>query len=440
MPIPPPPTPLPPPPSPPPIRDWLAIADFVTYQPSAVLLLGSYITRSSRPGINASVGRPSFRFPTLSIAGELDGLTRVSRLAEAYWWQQARQAAFPALQAAFPVLIIPGMNHGQWAVFDGPPPNEVATYDLAAEITPSAALAAGAAALANFVSAAVGGSAAGAAAVAAAQAASAAFLAPLLAAQVFESSYNLLPPCYDAPPSPSCQVGSPFSEWAQQIIFNTAESSAAGGGAAAFPYHARVADAMHPVADLHPIHLGNITNACAAPTAACTLLASTVTENAYDPLFSQLDVALYPTSPHEVKVKLTSRQNGMLHAGVPPAQAPFNVTDAPPLCAVVNNATFEAALAAAAPATAARYLKRGLPLRFGPDNIGFAGPQFTDGTLQFGLVNESAPFVWVNSTSLPTPIPYFVKLAEGFHYCLLLSPSRAMEWIYVDGLRPLLVQ
>jgi len=55
-------------------------------------------------------------------------------------------------------------------------------------------------------------------------------------------------------------------------------------------------------------------------------------------------------------------------------------------------------------------------------------------------VNASAPFVWVNSTSLPTPIPYFVPLAEGFHYCLLLSPSRALEWIYVDGLRPLLVQ
>ena len=89
---------------------------------------------------------------------------------------------------------------------------------------------------------------------------------------------------------------------------------------------------------------------------------------------------------------------------------------------------------------AARFARKGLPLRFGADSVGFAGPQFTDGALQFQLVNASAPFVWVNSTSLPTPIPYFVPLAEGFHYCLLLSPSRALEWIYVDGLRPLLVQ
>lgn len=396
--------------------------------------------RSNRPGINASDGHASFRFPTLSIGGELDGLTRVSRLAEAFWWQQTRQVNFPALQAAFPVIVIPGMNHGQWAVFDGPAPNEVATYDLEAEITSAQALAAGAAALANYVSAVVGGSATAAAAVAKSQAASATFLAPLLNAQLFESSYNLLPPCYDAPPSPSCQVGSAFSEWAQHIMTNSAESGAEGSDAP-FPYHAVVVDAMHPVADLHPIHLSNITNQCAAPTAACTLLASTVTENTYDPIFSELDVALYPTSPHEVKVKLTSRQNGMLHAGVAPQNAEFNVTDSASLCAVINNATFFSALADAAPATAARYLRRGLPLRFGPDNIGFAGPQFTDGTLQFGLVNDTeGTFVWVNSTSLPTPIPYFVKLAEGFHYCLLMSPSRAMEWIYVDGLRDILVQ
>jgi hypothetical protein len=25
--------------------------------------------------------------------------------------------------------------------------------------------------------------------------------------------------------------------------------------------------------------------------------------------------------------------------------------------------------------------------------------------------------------------------SAGYHYCKLLSPARAMEWIYVDGLR-----
>jgi len=33
-----------------------------------------------------------------------------------------------------------------------------------------------------------------------------------------------------------------------------------------------------------------------------------------------------------------------------------------------------------------------------------------------------------------TPINYPISEAAGFHYCKLLSPFRALEWIYVDSL------
>jgi len=33
-----------------------------------------------------------------------------------------------------------------------------------------------------------------------------------------------------------------------------------------------------------------------------------------------------------------------------------------------------------------------------------------------------------------TPTNYFISAAAGFHYCKLLSPFRAIEWIYVDSL------
>jgi len=33
-----------------------------------------------------------------------------------------------------------------------------------------------------------------------------------------------------------------------------------------------------------------------------------------------------------------------------------------------------------------------------------------------------------------TPTDYFIEAAAGFHYCKLISPFRAMEWMYVDGL------
>lgn len=33
-----------------------------------------------------------------------------------------------------------------------------------------------------------------------------------------------------------------------------------------------------------------------------------------------------------------------------------------------------------------------------------------------------------------TPTDYPIAEARGFHYCKLLSPFRALEWIYVDSL------
>jgi len=36
---------------------------------------------------------------------------------------------------------------------------------------------------------------------------------------------------------------------------------------------------------------------------------------------------------------------------------------------------------------------------------------------------------------MKTPLDYPIAAARGFHYCQLLSPAAAMEWIYIDGLR-----
>ena len=33
-----------------------------------------------------------------------------------------------------------------------------------------------------------------------------------------------------------------------------------------------------------------------------------------------------------------------------------------------------------------------------------------------------------------TPTDYAISAAAGFHYCKLLSPFRALEWIYIDSL------
>jgi len=41
----------------------------------------------------------------------------------------------------------------------------------------------------------------------------------------------------------------------------------------------------------------------------------------------------------------------------------------------------------------------------------------------------------LESAMMRTPTDYFIKAAAGFHYCKLLSPFRAVEWMTVDGLK-----
>lgn len=370
------------------------------------------------------------------MVGELDGLSRVSRIAEAYWHQQTRVPS-PTRRAAFPVLIVPGMNHGQFADFGANgPPSEVAMYDLPAEVTLAQAQADAASMVALFIASAVGGSAAGSAALAKVQSASAAFLAPLVSSQLLEASSFLIPPCNDDPVTPECLPSCPFSPIAQSLLSGAAGSN----GSSSYTWHMTVLDGMHHVDDLTPIHLPNITNACSSPDASCTLNATTVTQNTYDFLWSDFDVALYPCTAHEMRIKMTSRQNALVHAGVPVNNTNFNVTDLiPDRCAEVNAATFQWALAQAGASTRARYEAKGLPMRFGTDADAWMGPQFTYGSLSYTFVNGSSPFVWVNSTTLRTPLDYFLPETAGFHYCLLLSPARAMEFVYVDGLRSFLL-
>merc|ERR1712083_712693 len=91
----------------------------------------------------------------------------------------------------------------------------------------------------------------------------------------------------------------------------------------------------------------------------------------------------------------------------------------------------------------------GSKIYFGDDIPKSGGPLFLYAHLQFNEVTDvsgekvievAAPMqkteidYWTKHFG-PIPKPSAVPDPGCFHYCKLLSPARAMEWIYVDSLR-----
>lgn len=142
---------------------------------------------------------------------------------------------------------------------------------------------------------------------------------------------------------------------------------------------------------------------------------------------------------------MASRQCTLIQgAGV---ASDFSVDD-PNFCAQTNQKAYEWALANAGKAGADRFSKYGQKYTFGEDLPKSGGPLFLDARLKFE--EETAPggekVIKVSSPMQKTEIDYWKKTFHiprpsavpdpgCFHYCKLLSPARAMEWIYVDSLR-----
>ena len=76
--------------------------------------------------------------PVLTLDGDLDGLLRATRQAEAYYHQVLRpsqqrlqrQSSSPA--SSQPVILLEGLNH--WSISSGPVPSNVKKHDLPAEV------------------------------------------------------------------------------------------------------------------------------------------------------------------------------------------------------------------------------------------------------------------------------------------------------------------
>jgi len=204
-------------------------------------------------------------------------------------------------------------------------------------------------------------------------------------------------------------------------------------------------DAFHEMMDTHPFHLPHIFNTCDKPDASCVLNVTSVTEplhmaGALWPPSS----ASQPLSVYELRTKLKSREAIYTNAKVPGAGPDLDKSTK--VCASINNAAYEWAVEHAEESVRQRFKSKGEPFVVVDDveaTIGITGPEWikdalvykrvTDKTSPTGTHVEIQSWKFVVGNTNGGSVPWFLPV--GMHYCKLLSPARAMEWIYTDSMR-----
>lgn len=417
------------------------------------VLMGSFLGRWNLRGLDDQ-GRSliDYPLPTLTLAGTLDGLARISRFAIGYWLQHTN-AAPASRPERFPVVTIEGACHMQFA--SGAPVPYVAAFDL----LPTAAEAevheqigalvaaflptcrAAAAASANTSASADANASSGTPLIspvlAEAVARSGAWLQPLIDALLMEGYNGFKPACYDTAETnsrsdPCC---TPYSPWIQE----QANSLMAGEPEAPVRFGLSALDSFHRSFTYNPfarppVHVPQITDD-APPGQARQVQVTSVTQALYG-LFTALDTGFFPVAAYSLRCKFNSRQSFWSHGGV--ADPDFTQTDGPSRGQPINEAAFAWTLAAMGEAPRRRFAELGQPMAMQPDTLRPAVGPLWIWSYPIYRYQQQAPqglVYGLSCTVMKTPLDYPIRAASGFHYCQLLSPAAAMEWICIDGLR-----
>jgi len=384
---------------------------------------------------------PSWDYPvtTLTIGAELDGLARPTRLAEASYHARGK--------ADFPVAIVPGMTHMQFA--SGEPPLLVKLRDLKPEVSEDEAHAAVAELVAPFFEKLAGTGAAGEK-LAVRLEATAEFVKPLIAAYELEGSRYFNAPAQVGGSEEwrcvkgGCPSASGWAPRAQEIISQV-------DGWKLNCSNQFVDTSSTPLTGAE-FHLPKITGDAAAKSLSITTYTQAYWDDArpswfdWKEIFDTFDTGFVATSAEELGTKLASRQCSLIQ-GLGQADTPFSVDD-PSFCRQANEEAYAWARQHAGRAAAARFEKHGQKFAFADDLPRQGGPLFLDSRLQFNDVTRDGEMVIEVASPMqkteidywhrhfgPIPRPSFLPDPGCFHYCKLLSPARAMEWIYLDSLR-----
>lgn len=264
-------------------------------------LMGSVLLRNKRTITDSGETHFTNPVPTMTILGELDGLLRITRGAEAFWHQAENIES--AQKNQYPVVALAGVSHSSF-MDSTMLPSAVVKSDLKPEVDEQTAHNLVAKSMVSFIGS-IQGAQSSLLEVQSLVGATADLLKPLVDGMKLEGSYNMKEPCYAGdlinPTSPKCLAGSPWSVKAQAWMAGDLKGATID-----------TSDNFHRVQSVTPVHLPRIDNECAG--SGCVLKSITVTENYYNRL-SDFDTGSSEIGAVEMKIKLKSRQAFQKAAG-----------------------------------------------------------------------------------------------------------------------------
>jgi len=377
---------------------------------------------------------PSYPVPTLTIGGELDGVVRVTRLAEAYYTQLTNDD--------LPVVVIEGMNHQILLNSSNALPPSIKNRDFPSECTQAACLKSVSEVVALFLTKHTVSTAHTVAHIVAVDSYTAAFFAPLISSFKLEGSWWFTG-------GDDEHGASPWAAGAQQALVLPLPST----------YNWQVTNQFHLLSDediippyFRPQHRADAT-VTQTGTSNRTIVSSTIAQlryleesvtdtavglNGYAIIKEEKvhilnafpDDGVKEVSAIEIATKMRSRQYLFNITGNPSPDSLDNGEQ----CQKINQQAYDWALNASSPVARARFAKYGTPLVMLADIKPTVpgGPWFIWSYLKYtpqkGKQVDVAAYYTFFSLSASS-------YGAGTHYCKLLSPARAMEWIYVDGFR-----
>jgi hypothetical protein len=301
-----------------------------------LILEGSFISRSNIDKLRKS------SWSVLTLGAELDGLARLTRIAESYHMLNMPNSL---------VLALPGMNHYQFSG-EGNPPSNVVKNDIKPEVTNEQARDAITDATAAFMHTILG-SAESMQSLQKYKTFTNDILQPLVDALNQEGFYHFIPPCSQNSNlrPPNCLLSSPWTTAVSQLAMSSLTQA-----------DIVVEDSLRSVVGV-PEHFPSINNKC-GPGAACVLNISTITENVYN-FIDGFDVGLEPIAAAELRTKMESRQS--LLQAFTGKKFNFNDTDNGNRCGEINQLSLKYALTNTPKDTLTRYLSKGVQLKIGND-------------------------------------------------------------------------